>query len=44
MENAEFLKRQMEEKKPKGKGKMSLNEILLNKQLLKEVESKKIDE
>ena len=40
-ENAEFLKRQMEEKQMKNKPKMNKQEFLLNKPLLKEINHKK---
>ena len=40
-ENAEFLKRQMEEKQMKNKPKMNKQEFLLNKPLLKEINVKK---
>lgn len=41
-ENAEFLKRQMEEKNQKtAKAKMNKQEFLLNKGLLKEINDKK---
>ena len=40
-ENADFLKRQMDEKEAKEKGKMNRQEFLLNKPLLKEINDKK---
>lgn len=36
-ENAEFLQRQMDEKEEARKGKMNMNEYLLNRQLLKDI-------
>ena len=40
-ENAEFLQKQMEEKEEARKGKMNMNEFLLNKQLLKGINDQK---
>jgi hypothetical protein len=40
-ENADFLKRQMQEKEAKERGKMNKQEFLLNKPLLKEINDKK---
>ena len=40
-ENAEFLKKQMDDKQMKERGKMNKQEFLLNKPLLKEINQKK---
>ena len=40
-ENAEFLKRQMDDKQSKERAKMNKQEFLLNKPLLKEINQKK---
>lgn len=40
-ENAEFLKRQMEDKSIKDRNKMNKQEFLLNKPILKEINDKK---
>lgn len=40
-DNAEFLKKQMEDKHSKQKAKMNKQEFLLNKPLLKEINEKK---
>lgn len=40
-ENADFLKRQMEDKTLKEKGKMNRQEFLLNKPLLRDINDKK---
>lgn len=42
-ENADFLKRQMDEKMSKERRKMNKQEFLLNKPLLKEINEKKRD-
>lgn len=40
-ENADFLKKQMDEKSAKARAKMNKQEFLLNKPLLKEINEKK---
>jgi hypothetical protein len=40
-ENADFLKKQMDDKHAKERGKMNKQEFLLNKPLLKEINTKK---
>jgi hypothetical protein len=40
-ENADFLKKQMEDKNAKTRPKMNKQEFLLNKPLLKEINNKK---
>jgi len=40
-DNADFLKKQMEDKHAKAKAKMNKQEFLLNKPLLKEINDKK---
>lgn len=42
-ENADFLRKQMDDKTAKDKAKMNKQEFLLNKPLLKEINDKKRD-